>query len=81
MSQNISIVTWIRAVKLNLKNPARFEDINKMENEFPQSGIFPPSGMHTPSFQIYESYYASKCSTKEAALRKERHINYRNSRI
>ena len=46
-----------------------------MENEFPQSG------MHTPSFQIYESYDASKCSTKEAVLRKERHINYRNSRI
>ena len=36
----------MRAAKLNSKIPTRSEDKNKMEIEFPQSGMFPPSGMH-----------------------------------
>ena len=55
--------------------------MKKIEAEFPRSGIFPPNGMRTPSFQIYESYYAFKCSMKGTALQKEWHINSRNSRI
>ena len=47
-SQNVSILTWIRAENLNWKIPTCSEDINKMETEFPRNGIFSPSGMHTP---------------------------------
>ena len=52
ISQIISIVTWVRAAKLNLKIPIRPENINKMEIEFPQSGMHtPPERKLTPSFQ------------------------------
>ena len=43
-SQNVSIETWIRAAKFNLKIPTHSEDINKIQTTFPRSG------MHNPSF-------------------------------
>ena len=47
ISQSAFIVTWIRAAKLNQKISTGSDDIDKMETEFPRSGIFPPSGMHS----------------------------------
>ena len=44
--QNVSIEIWIRAAKFSEKNPIRYEDINKIQTEYPPSGKFPRSGMH-----------------------------------
>ena len=45
-SENVSIETWIRDAKFNLKIPILSEDINKMQTVFPRSGIFPRSRIH-----------------------------------
>ena len=47
--QNVSVETWMRASKFILKIPWCSEDIDQMQIEFPRSGIFPQSGMHTSS--------------------------------
>ena len=41
-SQNVSIETWINSAKFNLKIPIHSEDINKIQTEFPRSGIHIP---------------------------------------
>ena len=52
----------IRTAKFNLKNPIRPKDINKMQTAFPQSGIFPRSGMYTPSnFVITSALCTNEC--------------------
>ena len=38
-SENVSIETWIRDAKFNLKIPILSEDINKMQTVFPRSRI------------------------------------------
>ena len=42
--QNPSIETWITAAKFSLKIPIRSEDMDKMQTEFPQSGLHNSSG-------------------------------------
>ena len=49
-SQNVSIEIWIETANLNCKLSIHSEDINKMQTEFSQSGIFPQSGMHKVSY-------------------------------
>ena len=58
-SQNISIETWMRAAKFNEKVLIRFEDINKIQTDFPRSEVFLRSVMHnhSPSFNDFCNNY------------------------
>ena len=70
--ENGSIETWVRAAKFNLKILIRSEDINKMQTEFPRSGMhiriqrfsdpyLPACGLNTERYGV-SLRIQSKCS-------------------
>lgn len=44
-----------------VKIPFRSENMDKMQTEFPRSGIFPRSGMDTPHRLLTFSYFYNPC--------------------
>ena len=52
--QNVSTETWIRASEFGLKIPIRYEDMNKIQAQFPQSRKFPRSGMHRGPENVFQ---------------------------